>query len=141
MPIYKDFQVRLDRSYERAKQTAQGATMNKRAWLEQVKDLAVMRKLLEEGTLFIAESERRADVGLSNSQTLETLTIQQAEDTSSAKMISDNAGLFEHKDVGTVKQWLAEVDPLVFAEAWKRLPPARQAELTEARGMREAEDE
>lgn len=135
MPIYDDFRLRLNRSHDRAQQIAQGSTPNRQAWLEQTRDLAVMKKLFEEGTLFIAETERRADVGLANAQTLETLSIQQAEDASAAKMIGDNTDLFEHHDVGTVKALLETIDPLVFGEAWRRLSEEKRTELTMVTGV------
>lgn len=129
MPIYNDFLSRLNRSHELAQETAKGATLNRDAWKMIVRDLSAMKRLIDEAGLFTGESLDRAEVGLTNAGTLESLNIQQAENAGSAKLIGDNTDLFGRRDVGTAKNWLETVDPDVFAEAWKRLDVERQGEL------------
>ena len=129
MPIYKEFRERIDRTLNRAIETAKGSTLNRVAWNEVVNELNAMKRLLEEGALFAGDSLRRAEVAQQNADSLETLAIQQAEDSASAKMIGDNARVFELNDVGTVVAWLEQVKPEVFKVAWDKLPEARRLVL------------
>lgn len=129
MPIYKEFKERIDRTLDRAIETAKGSTMNRAAWNEVVTELGAMKRLLDEGALFVGDSLRRAEVARQNSDTLETLAIQQAEDSASAKLISDNNQIFEFNDVGTVLAWLERVRPDVFQKARARLSEERRAAL------------
>lgn len=129
MPIYEEFRNKLDKTLNRAMETAKGATLNRDAWNAQVNDLNVMKRLFEEAGLFVAGSMRHAEVAEYNAAALQDLTIQQAEDSASAKLIGDNADLFELNDVGTVLAWLKRVRPDVFRVAWAGLEADRQAAL------------
>jgi hypothetical protein len=129
MPIYKEFKQRIDRTLDRAIETAKGSTLNRAAWNEVVTELGAMKRLLDEGASFMGDSLRRAEVAWQNSDTLETLAIQQAEDSASAKLIGDNTGIFEINDVGTVLAWLEQVRPDVFSKAWDRLQEERRMVL------------
>lgn len=129
MPIYQEFKNRLDKTLNRAIETAQGSTLNHMAWNEVVTELGAMKRLLDEGALYVEDSLRQAKVARQNSDTLETLAIQQAEALSSAKLIGDNAGIFEFNDVGTVLAWLEQVRPDVFSKAWDRLQEERRMVL------------
>lgn len=129
MPIYREFIERIDRTLNRAMETARGSTLNRAAWREVVSELDAMKRLLDEGALFAGDSLRRAEIARQNSDILETLAIQQAEDSASAKLIGDNVAIFEFNDVGTVLLWLEQIRPEVFREAWGRLPEKQRASL------------
>jgi len=129
MPIYDEFRNKLEKTLNRAMETAKGATLNRDAWLAQVKDLNVMKRLFEEAGLFVDDSLRHADVASHNAAALQDLTIQQAEDSASAKLIGDNTNLFELNDVGTVLAWLKEIKPDVFQVAWAGLSDSQRAAL------------
>lgn len=129
MPIYKEFKDRIDRTLDISVETARGATLNRAAWNKVVVELSAMKRLLEESALYAGDSLRRAEVARENSDTLETLTIEQAESAASAKTIGDNTGIFEFNDVGTVVAWLERIEPEVFGAAWARLSGERQATL------------
>lgn len=123
----------LNRSQQRARVKAQTSTQNKAAWLDQVNDLATLRRLLQEMNRFLEGAEGKAENRYSQAQEQELLDSEHADDLTAAKKLADERMLFEDNDVGTIKGLLMRFKADAFGEAWRRLPAERRMELDAAK--------
>lgn len=132
MPIYGEFIARINRTLDRAIETAKGSTLNRDAWHDQVTDLSAIKRVMDELKPFLEDSLRHAGVAEQNAAILETLAIEQAESVAGTKMLGDNTGVFEFNDVGTVLYWLNQIHPDVLGAAWGKLDEDKRGALHSA---------
>lgn len=133
MGIVTEILTLLNRSQQRARAKAQTSTQNKGAWLEQVSDLATLRRLLQEMNHFLEGAEGKAENRYSQAQEQELLDSEHAGDLEAAHKLADERQLFEANDVGTIKGLLMRFKADAFGEAWRRLPVERRKELEAAK--------
>lgn len=126
----------LNRSQQRARAKAQTSTQNKSAWLEQVSDLATLRRLLQEMNTFLEGAELAADNRYAQAREDELLDSEHVSDLEAAKKLANERAIFEDNDVGTIKGLLLRFKADAYGEAWRRLPVERRRELDAAKRKR-----
>ena len=119
----------LNRARTRARLTVAHAPGRQVARLGRISDFGLMRELLKEMDRFLEIAELSAESRYTQSKAEELRDVQQVYDLNSVKTLSDEKALFDVSDVGTVSEYLRQVSPATFGEAFSRQEQEHQRAL------------